>query len=89
MLKVNKSLCSGCALCAQICPQGAITLIWGNAEIDTRKCNFCYQCVDVCPQRAIVELVVIFPEELRATVSTLKQEIDDIIRRIDSLVSKA
>ena len=60
MLKVNKSLCSGCALCAQICPQGAI-----------------------------VELAVISPEELRATVCTLKQEIDDIIRRIDRLVSKA
>ena len=89
MLKVDKNLCSGCALCAQICPQGAISLFWGKAEIDATRCNFCYQCVDACPQGAIVEIVVILPAELRVTVLSLGQQADDIIQRIDSLVSKA
>ena len=89
MLKVDDNLCSGCALCAQICPQGAIGLFWGKAEIDATRCNFCYQCIDACPHGAIVEIVVVLPTELRVTVSSLGQQADDIIRRINSLVSKA
>ena len=89
MLQVDKNLCSGCALCAQICPQGAVRLFWGKAEIDATKCNFCYQCVDACPQEAIVEIVSVLPGELRVTVSSLGQQADDIIRRIDSLLNKA
>jgi len=89
MLKVNRSLCLGCGSCAQVCPQGAITFIWGKAEINTRRCNSCYQCIDVCPQGAIVEMIVVSPKELGATISSLKQQTDDIIQRIDQLVTKA
>ncbi len=88
MLKVDKNLCSGCALCAQICPERAISLFWGKAEIDATRCNSCYHCVDACPQRAIAEIVVILPEELRVTVLSLGQQADDVIQRIDSLLSK-
>ncbi len=89
MLRVDKNLCSGCALCDQICPKGDLSLFWGKAEIDATSCNFCHQCVDVCPQGAIVEIVVILPAELRVTVSSLGQQADGIVRRIDSLLSKA
>jgi len=89
ILRVDKKLCLSCGLCAQICPQGAINLTWGKAEIDTRRCNSCYQCVDVCPQGAIVEMIVLSPEELRSIVFSLKQQTEDIIRKIDSLVSRA
>ena len=87
MLKADKNLCLGCGLCARICPQRAIMVVWGKAEIDPRRCNSCYQCVDACPQGAILEVVVVPPKELRATVSSLKQQTDNIIQKIDKLTA--
>lgn len=89
MLKVNKNLCVGCALCAQICPQGAISLIGGKAEVDTMRCNSCYWCLETCPRGAISELIIVSPEELGVTVSTLKRQTDDMIKRINRLATKA
>lgn len=79
----------GCGLCVQICPQGAINLMWGRAEIDDGRCNYCYQCVDACPQGAIIKTTKVSPEELEATVCVLKNQTDDMIQRIDRLVNKA
>ncbi len=79
----------GCGLCVQDCPQGAINLIGGRAEIDTGRCNSCYQCVDACPQGAIFKTTKVSPEELEATVGVLKNQTDDMIQRIDRLVNKA
>ncbi len=78
----------GCGLCVQNCPQGAINLMWGRAEIDTGRCNSCYQCVDACPQGAIFNTIVVSPEELEATVGVLKNQTDDIIRRIEGLFDR-
>ena len=79
----------GCGLCVQNCPQEAINLMWGRAEIDTGRCNYCYQCVDACPQGAIFNTIAVSPEELEATVGVLKNQTDDIIRRIEGLFERA
>ncbi len=86
MLEVKESLCRGCGLCARVCPQGAINLLWGKAEIDARRCTGCYQCVNICPQGAILELVAVSPGELKTTVSNLKRRADAVMQRIDRLV---
>jgi ferredoxin len=44
----------GCGSCAEICPQGAIT-IDQIAVIDADKCVECGACVDECPVSAISE----------------------------------
>jgi ferredoxin len=46
--------CSGCTLCAQYCPAGAIALRpYEQHEIDDEKCTRCDACRTRCPEDAI------------------------------------
>jgi Ni,Fe-hydrogenase III small subunit/NAD-dependent dihydropyrimidine dehydrogenase PreA subunit len=44
---------SGCALCREVCPTGALELSPGPA-LDMGRCLFCEACARVCPAQAIV-----------------------------------
>ncbi len=49
--------CIGCTLCAQSCPEEAISFVpFERAEIDVSRCTQCDVCAQVCPQRAIVRI---------------------------------
>lgn len=84
-LRVRKELCLGCGLCAQSCHQGAISLVWGWAQIDQNRCTSCRRCIEVCPQGAIVETIPISLPALKAEIKGLQVQADDIIARIESL----
>ncbi|SHJ60274.1 DUF362 domain-containing protein [Desulfofundulus thermosubterraneus] len=45
--------CSGCGLCAPVCPTGALTMA-GNKVVLSGECVACALCLDVCPVRALV-----------------------------------
>ena len=57
MIKLtDKSLCCGCAACAQICPLQCIQMlqdergfVYPNADAD--KCSQCGRCDSVCPYK--------------------------------------
>ena len=87
VFKVNKELCSACGLCIRECPQGAIILIWGRADIDPARCNGCQRCLDFCPQGAIFERERVFPAELTVTVDGLKKQAEGIVARIEKLAA--
>ena len=54
MVTVNEAECVGCGACADVCPEGAIT-VDDIAVIDASKCVDCGSCVDECPSSAITE----------------------------------
>jgi len=45
--------CTGCALCVNTCPFGAIHMASEKAVIDMAKCTLCGACAAVCPVKAI------------------------------------
>ena len=85
MIRVKKDLCVGCGLCATNCPEQAISVISGQAEIDENRCRECYTCIKVCPQGAIIKQIPISYKDLQTTVGSLKQKTEDIIKRIDKM----
>ncbi len=88
ILQVRKDLCLGCGLCAESCPQQAISLQSGQAKIARNKCNHCGLCLNVCPQGAIVELLPVSGRDLQDTVNGLKDRAEGIIARIEKLTGQ-
>jgi nitroreductase/NAD-dependent dihydropyrimidine dehydrogenase PreA subunit len=50
---INKEKCTGCGICAEICPYRAIVLSHERAEYIIGECFLCGQCQAVCPVSAI------------------------------------
>jgi len=51
---INQEICTGCSICINECPVGAIQLTDDAvAEIDEAECIRCGRCHDVCPQEAV------------------------------------
>jgi len=53
-IEVNLSTCSGCGLCAKICPTKVFRAVNGDREIThTEECVLCGQCICGCPTGSI------------------------------------
>ncbi len=50
--KIDPEVCTGCGICVDICPTGAIELN-DVAKIIVDKCSNCRDCIDECPVEAI------------------------------------
>jgi len=53
--------CTGCGLCIETCPNGALQLANGIAILAQAACTQCQVCVDACPEGAIsaVEMPIV------------------------------
>ena len=52
-IRVERSRCTGCNICARNCMTGAITMVDRIAVVDQHSCMSCHECVDVCDWHAI------------------------------------
>lgn len=55
-MKVCKTGCVGCGICAGNCPNGAVAVENFNATIDYEKCKNCGVCAEKCPKKVIDQL---------------------------------
>ena len=53
MLTIELDRCDGCGACVEVCPEEAIQLVGGLAQIDSELCTECEACVQACPTGAI------------------------------------
>ena len=56
MFYIDSSKCNGCSICADVCPQRAITIYNDLAVINQGLCTQCGTCTEICPVGAIYEL---------------------------------
>ncbi len=69
-IKINNNKCTGCKICVDICPVGAIEIDnQDKAYINNEKCSLCRMCVKQCPENAIE----ILGEEKKKTDVDLSQ----------------
>ncbi|MBO4368006.1 MAG: electron transfer flavoprotein subunit alpha [Clostridia bacterium] len=54
-IAVLERKCTGCGLCAEKCPFGAVDIKSGKAELNA-NCRACGICVKNCPEKAILRL---------------------------------
>jgi nitroreductase/NAD-dependent dihydropyrimidine dehydrogenase PreA subunit len=52
-IEIDRNLCTGCGLCAAVCPTGAISVTNGKAALSGEASISCGHCEAVCPQEAI------------------------------------
>jgi len=53
---VDEARCTGCGLCTDVCPTGAISVVDGVARVEQSLCRECEVCLSTCPNGAILAL---------------------------------
>ena len=53
MFQWDASRCTGCLLCRDNCPNGAISFAEGKINLFDHHCKYCMHCVSACPNDAI------------------------------------
>jgi len=56
VIYVDVEQCTGCGLCVEVCPNGAINLVDGVARVEQSLCQECEVCLSTCPVNAILAL---------------------------------
>jgi NAD-dependent dihydropyrimidine dehydrogenase PreA subunit len=53
---VDEAHCTGCGLCTDVCPTGAISVVDGVARVEQSLCRECEACLSACPNGALLVL---------------------------------
>lgn len=77
--QVNAHECTGCGICAKVCPTQAISIVDRKSVVDPERCLACANCNQRCPVYAVTlvklekprKVTVEVPEEARARVDEL------------------
>ena len=70
---INEEMCTGCQICVDECPVGAISMDEGIAFIDDSKCIRCGVCHDVCSSDAVRHDGERVPEEVESNLAWAKK----------------
>lgn len=66
---INQDMCTGCGICVDECPVGAVSIANDTARINDEECVRCGKCHDVCPEEAVRHDSEKIPEEVEANLA--------------------
>jgi ferredoxin len=81
---VDKDKCTGCGICIEECPVGAISMENEKAEINMNECIRCGKCHEICEEKAVRHDSERIEEEIRANVEKTKR----FMEHFDSIEEK-
>jgi NAD-dependent dihydropyrimidine dehydrogenase PreA subunit len=63
-MQVITEKCTGCGVCVETCPNGALQLVDDLAVLEQATCTQCQACIDACPEGAItaVDMPIVVAE---------------------------
>ena len=71
---VNEEMCTGCGVCVDECPVGAMTIQENSkARINAEDCIRCGRCHDVCPEEAVRHDSERIPVDVQANLAKVKK----------------
>lgn len=71
---VNEEICTGCGVCLEECPVGAMTIQENSkAHIKAEDCIRCGQCHDICPEDAVRHDSERIPMDVEANLAKVKR----------------
>jgi Pyruvate/2-oxoacid:ferredoxin oxidoreductase delta subunit/bacterioferritin-associated ferredoxin len=80
--KVNEDKCTGCGICARVCPTLSIRVESGLARVDTNTCAGCGACVERCPLDAVKLVSLETPRMLGIDPASVdRQKLVEICRK--------
>jgi len=70
---VKTTSCTGCGICVETCPVGAVTVEREAAFIDMTVCIRCGLCHDACPAGAVHHDSELVPDEVAAHMQRARE----------------
>ena len=71
---VNEEMCTGCSVCLEACPVGAMTMQDNKkARILEDDCIRCGRCHDACPSEAVRHDSERIPQEVQANLDKVER----------------
>ena len=77
---VNKDGCTGCGICVEECPVGAISMQGKTAYINMDNCIRCAVCHDVCPEGEVRHDGERIPEEIENNIEKVKSAMEACVK---------
>jgi ferredoxin len=66
VVEVDVDHCTGCGLCVDVCPAGALALA-ETVAVEPRRCSGCGLCVGACPAGALALVTRLAGAPVRGT----------------------